>query len=113
MMAGMRAAVVEELEAFIAAEDLWHEDELAAMVTRLAAEADGPSRTLAANLEAVLQRCRAGPVPNHLVADIEGVVYPRLWKVMEAVWDGLPDAELRTRVAGLDDRLAPLLNRFS
>jgi len=52
-------------------------------------------------------------MPRRLTADIEGVLYPRLWKLMEAVWDGLPDAELCTRVVGLDDRLAPLLDRAS
>jgi len=54
-----------------------------------------------------------GPLSKGLVADIEGVVYPRLWKLIEAVWDGLPDAELRTRVSGLDDRLAALLGTGS
>ncbi len=109
----MRAAVVEKLEAFIADEDLWHEDALAAMVGCLAAEADGAWRALAANLAAVLARCQASPLSRSLMADIEGVVYPRVWKLMEAVWDELPDAELRTRVAGLDDRLAPLLGQAS
>lgn len=113
MMAGMRAGVVEELEAFIADEDLWCDDALAAMVGRLAAEPDEASLTLAANLGAVLARSRAGPMSQALVADIEGIVYPRLWKVMEAVWDELPDAELRTRLVGLDDRLAPLLGLAS
>ncbi len=37
MMAGMHAGVVEELEAFIADEDLWRDEALAAMVGRLAA----------------------------------------------------------------------------
>ena len=105
--------VVEELEAFIAGEGLWRDDELAAMVGRLAAESDEASRTLATDLGAVLARSRAGPLPRSLVADIEGVVYPRLWKLMEAVWDGLPAAELRTRVTGLDERLAPLLDPSS
>ena len=112
-MSIVRADVVQELEAFIADEGLWHADGLEAMVTRLADEPDRASRTLAENLDKVLARSRAGPIPRRLTADIEGVVYPRLWKLMEAVWDGLPDAELCTRVAGLDDRLAPLLDRSS
>ena len=83
------------------------------MVARLAAEPDGASRTLAENLAAVLERSRSGPITRRLTADIEGVLYPRLWKLMEAVWDGLPDSELRTRLALLGDRLAPLLARAS
>lgn len=113
MMACVRADVAEDLETFIAGEGLWQADELDAMVTRLACEGDAASRTLAADLGAVLARTRAAPVPRRLAADIEGVVYPRLWKVMEAVWDDLPDSELRTRVAGLNVRLAPLLDRTS
>ena len=112
-MAIVRAEVVNELEAFIADEGLWDTDGLETMVTRLADEPDRASRTLAENLARVLVRSRAGPIPRRLTADIEGVLYPRLWKLMEAVWDGLPDAELCTRVAGLDDRLAPLLDRSS
>lgn len=83
------------------------------MVARLAAEPDGASRTLAENLAAVLERSQSGPMTKRLTADIEGVLYPRLWKLMEAVWDGLPDSELRTRLARLGDRLAPLLARTS
>lgn len=105
----MRRAVVEDLEAFIADEGLWNIAALAAMVERLQGEADTVSPVLAANFMAVLERLRHGPVPVRLGADVEGVVYPRLWKVMEGVWDGLPEAELHTRAQGLDGRLAPLL----
>jgi len=109
----VHAAVAEELETFIADGDLWRDDRLAAMVERLTAEPDEAWRTLAVDLGAVLAHSRMGPLSKGLVADIEGVVYPRLWKLMEAVWDGLPDAELRTRVSGLDDRLAALLGTRS
>jgi hypothetical protein len=112
-MSIVRADLAGELEAFIAEEGLWQAEALEAMVTRLADEADGASRTLAENLRRVAVRSGAGPMPKRLTADIEGVLYPRLWKLMEAVWDGLPGAELRTRVAGLHDRLAPLLDRSS
>ncbi len=105
----MRREVVDELVAFIAVEGLWDAEALATMVAHLDAEADPVSPVLAANLGAVLERIRRAPVSVRLTADIEGVVYPRLWKVMEGVWDGLPEAELRTRASGLDARLAPLL----
>lgn len=105
----MRAEVVDELEAFIGEEGLWRQDRLQAMVDRLGGEPDDVSRRLGADLAAVLARSRAGAVPSSLVAEIEGVLYPRLWKVMEAARDHLPDAELRTRLRALDRRLTPLL----
>ncbi len=105
----MRREVVDELEAFIATESLWDAEALAAMVSRLGGEEDSVSPVLAANLAAVLGRIRRAPLSVRLTADVEGVVYPRLWKVMEGVWDGLPETELRTRASGLDRRLAPLL----
>ncbi|MDP9452234.1 MAG: hypothetical protein M3P97_02325 [Actinomycetota bacterium] len=105
----MRREVVAELEAFIGGESLWDAEALGAMVARLEAEPDSVSPVLAADLGAVLERVRRGPVPVRLAADVEGVVYPRLWKVMEGVWDDLPEAELRTRARVLDARLSPLL----
>ncbi|MDP8987314.1 MAG: hypothetical protein M3N25_07810 [Actinomycetota bacterium] len=101
--------VVDELERFIAAEGLWRPDDLSALVERLDGEPDELSRELAADLASVLTRTLRGPVPVRLAADIEAVVYPRLWKVMEAVRDGLPEAEQRTRLAVLGGRLAPLV----
>jgi hypothetical protein len=41
-----------------------------------------------------------------VASDVEGVVYPRLWKIMEAVGDGMPDGELRTRIEVFNRRLA-------
>lgn len=105
----MRREVADELEAFIGNEGLWHEERLQAMVAHLEAEPDQVSRSLANDLAAVLHRSRSGPVSTHLAADVEGVVYPRLWKLMEAVWDGLPEAELRTRLEVLDHRLVRVL----
>jgi hypothetical protein len=105
----VRPEVVDQLETFISEEGLWSQERLQAMVERLEAEADAVCHRLAADLSAVLRRSRSRPVPTSLVADIEGVLYPRLWKLMEAVWDGLPEAELYTRLQGLDRRLAPLL----
>ncbi|MGI9120189.1 MAG: hypothetical protein ACR2G7_08745 [Acidimicrobiales bacterium] len=105
----MRAEVVEELEGFIARGDLWRPDKLDAMVEHLEVEDDPVARQLGANLDKVLRRSRRQALPLRLAADIEGVVYPRLWKLMEAVWDGLPECELQIRVEALVHRLAPLL----
>jgi uncharacterized Zn finger protein len=109
----VRREVVDELEAFIASEGLWDAEALGTMVTSLEAEDDRVSALVAANLKSVLARIQREPVSIHLSADIEGVVYPRLWKVMEGVWDDLPEAELQTRASGLDARLAPLLETSS
>ena len=42
----------------------------------------------------------------YFAADVEAIIYPRLWKVMEAARDGLPDAEMRTRIEVMNRRLA-------
>ncbi len=105
----MRAEVVDELEGFIASDDLWRPAQLEAMVGCLEVEDDPVARRLAANLGKVLRRIQCQPVPDRLAADIEGVIYPRLWKLMEAVWDDLPESELHIRVEALVHRLAPLL----
>jgi hypothetical protein len=101
--------VVDDLERFIAAEGLWRPDHLRAMVERLDGEPDDLCRDLAADLSSLLERSLREPVPLRLAADIEAVVYPRLWKLMEAVRDGLPEAEQRTRLEVLGGRLAPLV----
>lgn len=101
--------MVDELERFIAAEGLWRADLLRAMVERLDGEPDTLCRNLAADLSSVLARSLRGPLPLRLAADIEAVVYPRLWKLMEAVRDGLPEAEQRIRLEVLGGRLAPLV----
>jgi hypothetical protein len=49
-----------------------------------------------------------GPIPNRLQRDVEAVLYPRLWKVMEAARDDLPTGEQRTRIQVLNRRLARL-----
>lgn len=105
----MRQAIAEELEQFIAAESLWHDDELTLMIEHLRAEPDDICHRLAVNLAAVRRATGGGRLPTRLVADIEGVVYPRLWKMLEAVWDELPVSELVNRATVLDRRLSPLV----
>jgi len=41
--------------------------------------------------------------------EVEAVIYPRLWKVLEAVRAGLPEGEQRARMQVLNRRLARLL----
>lgn len=105
----MDADTAADLKAFIAGEGLWDQDALAALVDRLGDESDDVSLRLVVILGSLLERSRSAPVPTRLAADIDGVVYPRLWKILEAVWDELPVSEVRIRVDSLGARLSPWL----
>jgi hypothetical protein len=106
----MRPELVDEIEEFVRRGKLWHVDDLNELIGRLEAESEATDdpipRQLSAPLRALLLRMRIGEVPNRLASDVEGVIYPRLWKVMEAARDGLPDAELRTRIEVFNRRLS-------
>ena len=108
----MRLELMDELEEFVRTGALWSPDDLQHLVDRLNAEGKAtddelPGR-LARFLESVLLRMRLGEVPVALACDIEGIVYPRLWKLMEGVRDGMPDGELRTRIEVMNRRLSRL-----
>ena len=106
----VRVEIVEELEEFIRAGQMWDKDELGALIARLEAESDATNdpvpRLLSRPLSSLLWRMRIGELDSRFADDVEGIIYPRLWKVMEAVWDGMPDSELRTRIEVLNRRLA-------
>ena len=106
----VRVEIVEELEEFIRAGRLWDGDELGALISRLEEESDAYDdpvpRLLSRPLSSLLWRMRIGELDSRFADDVEGIIYPRLWKVMEAVWDGMPDSELRTRIEVLNRRLA-------
>ncbi|MEO5679204.1 MAG: hypothetical protein ABIS47_06010 [Acidimicrobiales bacterium] len=106
----MRIAVADDLEAFVESGALWDPAAVEALVARLDAETaatgDPLPAQLARPLGSVLWRLRLGPVPTRLAADIEAVAYPRLWKVLEAVRQGLPDGELRIRIEVMGRRLS-------
>jgi hypothetical protein len=61
---------------------------------------------LARPFSSLLWRQQMGDLPPRMAHDVEGIIYPRLWKVMEGLRNGLPDGELRTRVEVLNRRLA-------
>ena len=108
----MRLELMDDLEEFVRTGRLWSPDELQALVDHLVAEGEAtddelPGR-LARFLDSVLLRMRLGDVPVRLASDIEGIVYPRLWKVMEGVRDGMPDGEVRTRIEVMNRRLSRL-----
>lgn len=106
----MRPELVDELEEFVRRGGLWDSDELRALVDRLEQEAedhgDPIPRLLAHPLRALLVRMGMGEVSTRMANDVEGILYPRIWKVMEAARDGLPDGELRTRIEVLNRRLS-------
>lgn len=106
----MRTEVADELLEFVRKGELWEPQALRVIIASL--ESEGSERDdsncvlLAKPLTSLLTRLEIGPVSPRFSDDIEGILYPRLWKVMEAVWDGLPESEIRTRVEVLNRRLA-------
>ncbi len=110
----MRTALVDHLEHFVERGGLWSHEDLTGLIERLQAEAaqagDPNAELLAAALRAVLARLCAGGVPPRAAPEVEAIVYPRMWKVMEAARAGLPEAEVRTRIDGLGRRLSQHLS---
>ena len=106
----MRPELAGEIHDFVEAGDLWHPDKLQAMVDSLeaqgAADGDPLPAMLARHLSALLVRLKMGEIDARFAKDIEGIVYPRLWKVMEGIRDEMPDGELRTRIEVMNRRLA-------
>src|SRR6202023_209329 len=106
----VRLELMDELEEFVRRGELWDAGELSGLVTTLereSVETDDPiPAMLAQPFASLLLRQRMGDLPPRMAHDIEGIIYPRLWKVMEAVRGGLPDGELRTRGEVLNPRLA-------
>ena len=106
----MRLALVDELEEFVRRGGLWDEAQLAALLARLEADAadngDVVAGLLVGPLRSVGLRRQRGEVPSRVARDVEGIVYPRLWKIMEAVRDEMPEGELRIRVEVFNRRLA-------
>lgn len=95
------------MEAWIERGALWDAEQLDALSQRLG-EADSLGRDLAHAFAALRLRLRMGPLPSRLQRDVEAVLYPRLWKVLEAARDDLPTGEQRTRIQVLNRRLARL-----
>lgn len=87
----------------------WDDAELAELRVRLGALGGSPVADLAHGFSGVRLRLAAGEVPEPLRREVEAVIYPRLWKVLEAVRTGLPEGEQRARVQVLNRRLARLL----
>jgi hypothetical protein len=102
--------LADELEHFIEDDGLWDPAELERYATLLVGSlpASGLAADLAHAFTAVRLRLEMGPVSPRLRHDVEGVFYPRLWKLIEAVRDDLPVGEQLTRVQVFNRRLARL-----
>ena len=104
----MAPEVVAFLEQLFDDGFVWDESELADLAERLAALGGSPVAELAHGFAGVRLRLEQGDVPEPLRREVEAVIYPRLWKVLEAVRAGLPEGEQRARVHVLNRRLARL-----
>lgn len=102
--------LADELERLIERDALWDGGELERLTARLAAARDEAALLgeLVHIFDALRLRLAMGPVPDRLRRDVEAVVYPRLWKVVEAVRAELPVGEQRVRIQVLNRRLARL-----
>jgi hypothetical protein len=101
--------VVAFLEQLFETGFTWDEADLAELCDRLGALGGSPVAELAHGFAGVRLRLEMGDMPEPLRREVEAVIYPRLWKVLEAVRAGLPDGEQRARVHVLNRRLARLL----
>ena len=97
------------LEQFFETGLVWDEAVLADLADRLSALVRSPVAELAHGFAALRLRLGTGDMPEPLRREVEAVIYPRLWKVLEAVRSGLPEREQRARVQVLNRRLARLL----
>ena len=105
----MTPDVITFLEKLFEAGFAWDEAALDDLCRRLEALGRSPVAELAHGFGGVGLRLRAGDVSEPLRREVEAVIYPRLWKVLEAVRAGLPEGEQRARVHVLNRRLARLL----
>jgi hypothetical protein len=101
--------VVAFLEEFFEVGFVWDEAGLADLTDRLAALDPSPVAELGQAFVGLRLRLGMGEMPEPRRREVEAVIYPRLWKVLEAVRAGLPEGEQRARVQVLNQRLARLL----
>lgn len=109
----MREAIVEALEGFVERGEMWHTAAMEGLVDLLERESEETNDRiplmLAKVFAAVLLRQKMAPIDEHLAVDVEAHVYQRLDKVLEAVHEGLPDAEVRTRIEVFHRRLSRMI----
>lgn len=101
--------VVAFLEELFESGFVWDEAELTGLCDRIDGLAGSPVAELTHGFAAVRLRLEMGEIPEARRREVEAVIYPRLWKVLEAVRAALPEGEQRARVQILNRRLARLL----
>ena len=114
-MSGMRPQLLDAIEGFFEEGSLWNGDALGELIARLDAETaetgDPLPERLGRFLRSVHLRMQLGEIPRRTRDDIEAIVYPRVWKLMEAARDDLPAGELQTRLEVMNRRLSRLFAR--
>ena len=105
----MTADVITVLEDIFETGFAWDVAALDDLSRRLGALGDSPVAELAEGFGGVRRRLATGEVSEPLRREVEAVINPRLWKVLEALRAGLPEGEQRARVQVLNRRLARLL----
>ncbi|MGH9038207.1 MAG: hypothetical protein ACRD0O_20820 [Acidimicrobiia bacterium] len=106
----MTIDLADELERLIEQDAVWESGALGRCAQRLLVSPAEPAASLARCFSVLEGRLEEAPGDDRMRRDVEGVLYPRLWKVVEAVRDGLPCGELLNRVRALDRRLTELLD---
>jgi hypothetical protein len=105
----VRPDVITVLEDIFETGLTWDASALDDLARRLRDLGDSPVAQLSEGFVGVRLRLEAGEVSEPLRREVEAVIYPRLWKVLEALRAGLPEGEQRARVEVLNRRLARLL----
>lgn len=109
----MRPETIAELEAFLEEGGMWDTEAMTHVVDVLGADAEETGSRLPLMLAqvftAILLRMTMAPIDEHLRYDVEAHVYQRLYKVLEACYDDLPDAEIRTRIEVFRRRLSRMI----
>lgn len=106
----MEPDVITVLEDFFESGFPWDGPALDELSGRLSALGDSPIAQLAEGFRDVRRRLETGEIPEPLRREIEAVIYPKLWKALEAVRAGLSEGEQRVRVQVLNQRLARVLS---
>ncbi|HVW33817.1 MAG TPA: hypothetical protein VHL53_14870 [Acidimicrobiia bacterium] len=105
----MQPDVTGFLEEFFETGFDWDAAALGQMAGRLEALSPSPVAGLAPTFAGLRDRLLTTEVPEPLRREVEAVVYPRLWKVLEAVKGGLPAGEQRARIESINRRLGRML----
>jgi hypothetical protein len=100
--------VITVLENFLEGGLTWDEAALDGLSESLAGLDGSPVAELAGGISGVRRRLAAGGMTEPQRREVEAVIYPKLWKVLEAVRSGLPEGEQRARVQVLNRGLARL-----